>query len=91
MGLGICPSRLTVTNLVCAVRESLLGHAAKHWTTYERFYYRAVWSLPEVSRLVLTGVVAPLVWEHALVEQVVDLKIYDTTCDRCGKHVAYAG
>jgi len=89
-GWVLCRSRPTVTNLVCTIGQSLLGHAAKHWTTYERFFYRAAWSLPQVSRLLLTRVVAPLIREHA-VERVVDLKIDDTTCGRCGKHVAYAG
>jgi hypothetical protein len=38
----------------------------------------------------LVRVVAPLVEEHAT-ETVIDLAIDDTTCGRCGKHVAYAG
>ena len=89
-GWVLCRSRPTVTNLVCTIGANLLGHVAKHWTTYERFFYRAVWSLDEVSRLLLVHVVAPLVEAHA-VERVIDLKIDDTTCGRCGKHVAYAG
>ena len=83
-------SKPTVTNLVCTIGSSLLGHVAKHWTLYERFFYRAVWSLEDVSRLLLVHVVAPLVKAHAT-EAVIDLAIDDTTCGRCGKHVAYAG
>ena len=32
-------------NLVCTIGTSLLGYAAKRWTVYERFFYRAVWLL----------------------------------------------
>ncbi|MBN1489626.1 MAG: transposase [Phycisphaerae bacterium] len=88
-GWVLCRSRPTVTNLVCTIGASLLGHVAKHWTVYERFFYRAAWSLEEVSRLLLVRVIAPLVQDQA-VEQVIDLKIDDSTCGRCGKHVAYA-
>jgi hypothetical protein len=89
-GWVLCRSKPTVTNLVRTIGRSLLGHAAKHWTTYERFFYRARWSLPQVSRLVLVRVIAPLI-ESVGVEPVIDLNIDDTTCGRCGKHVAYAG
>jgi hypothetical protein len=89
-GWALCRSRPTVTNLICTIGTSLLGHVAKHWTTYERFFYRAVWSIEEISRLLLTRVVVPLA-ETQAVERVIDLKIDDTTCGRCGKHVAYAG
>jgi hypothetical protein len=89
-GWVLCRSKPTVTNLVCTIGPTLLGHAAKHWTTYERFFHRSVWALPTVSRLLLVHVVAPLVKTHAA-ETVIDLKIDDTTCGRCGKHVAYAG
>ncbi len=89
-GWILCRSKPTVTNLVGTIGHSLLGHMAKHWTVYERFFYRAVWSLDAVSRLLLTGVVAPLIRAEAM-ERVIDLNIDDTTCGRCGKHVAYAG
>jgi hypothetical protein len=88
-GWVLCRSKPTVTALVCTIGRSLLGHAAKHWTTYERFFYRAVWSLPQVSRLLLVRMIAPLV-EAVGVERVLDLNIDDTTCGRCGKHVAFA-
>lgn len=89
-GWVLCRSKPTVTNLVGTIGGSLLGHVAMHWTVYERFFYRTVWSLGAVSRLLLTGVVAPLIRAQA-VEKVIDLNIDDTTCGRCGKHVAYAG
>ena len=89
-GWVLCRSKPTVTSLVCTIGTSLLGHAAKHWTVYERFFYRAAWLLPELSRLLLVEVVAPLVKRYAT-EAVIDLAIDDTTCGRCGKHVAYAG
>jgi hypothetical protein len=89
-GWVLCRSKPTVTNLVCTIGTSLLGYAAKHWTVYERFFYRAVWSLDYVSQRLLTQVVAPLV-KRCATEAVIDLAIDDTTSPRYGKHVAYAG
>jgi hypothetical protein len=89
-GWVLCRSRPTVTNLVCTVGSSLLSHAARHWTVYEKFFYRAAWELPEVSRLLLTRVIVPLIDRHAAGSQI-DLDIDDTTCSRCGRHVAWAG
>jgi len=89
-GWALCRSKPTVTALVCTIGRTLLGHAAKHWTVYERFFYRAAWSLPVVSRLLLVRIVAPLV-ESLGIERVIDLNIDDTTCSRCGKHIAFAG
>lgn len=89
-GWVLCRSKPTVTSLVGTIGRSLLGHLAKHWTAYERFFYRAAWALPELSRLLLVRVVAPLVESHGT-QCVIDLAIDDTTCGRCGKHVAYAG
>lgn len=89
-GWVLCRSRPAVSNIVCTIGQSLLGRAAKHWTTYQRFFYRAAWDLQEVSRLLLQKVVVPLI-EACGREQVVDLSIDDTTCGRYGKHVALAG
>ena len=50
-GWVLCRSRPTVTCLVCTIGSGLLGHAAKHWTSYERFFYRASWALLDVSRV----------------------------------------
>lgn len=90
-GWVLCRSRPTVTNLICTIGSSLLAHAAKHWTVYERFFYRAAWSLPQLSRLLLTRVVVPLIDRRGGGGGEIDLDIDDTTCSRCGKHVAYAG
>ena len=90
-GWVLCRSKPTVTNLVCTISDRLLGHVAKHWTVYERFFYRAAWSLPAVSQLLLRRVVMPLVdaqggGTNAPVELIFD----GTTCGRSGRHVAYA-
>jgi len=89
-GWVLCRSRPTVTNLICTIGSSLLGHAARHWTVYEKFFYRAAWSLPQVSHLLLARVIVPLLDRCALHPQI-DLAIDDTTCGRYGKHVAWAG
>jgi hypothetical protein len=89
-GWVLCRSKPTVTNLICTIGSSLLDHVGRHWTVYERFFYRAAWSLPELSRLLLVRVVVPLIDRCAIGVQI-DLDIDDTTCSRCGKHVAWAG
>jgi DDE superfamily endonuclease len=89
-GWVLCRSRPTVTNLVCTIGSSLLGHAAKHWTVYEKFFYRAAWTLPQVQRLLLMRVIVPLV-DRCAIGSEIDLNIDDTTAGRCGKHVAWAG
>jgi hypothetical protein len=89
-GWVLCRSRPTVTNLVCTIGSSLLGHVARHWTVYEKFFYRAAWSLPQVSRLLLVRVVVPLI-DRCAVGGEIDVDIDDTTCGRCGRHVAWAG
>lgn len=89
-GWVLCRSRPTVTSLICTIGSALLGHAARHWTVYEKFFYRAAWSLPQVSHLLLTRVIVPLIDRCGLTPQI-DLAIDDTTCGRCGKHVAWAG
>lgn len=96
-GWVLCRSRPAVTSVVLTVGTRLLGHAARHWTAYERFFYRAAWSLEEVSRLLLARVVVPLLDEFGAVASgangppPVSLNIDDTTCGRYGKHVAFAG
>ena len=89
-GWVLCRSRPTVTNLVCTIGGSLLGHVSRHWTVYEKFFYRAAWSLPHLSRLLLVGVVLPLI-DRCAVDAEIDLAIDDTTCARYGRHVAWAG
>ena len=50
-GWVLCRSKPTVTSLVCTIGGSLLGHVAKHWTVYERFFYHTRWSLDDVGGL----------------------------------------
>lgn len=92
-GWVLCRSRPTVTSIICTIGSSLLGHRAKHWTVYERFFYRAQWSLDTLSRLLLTRVVVPLVDAHGVDGAGAPLELIfdETTCDRTGRHVAYAG
>jgi len=91
-GWVLCRSKPTVTNLICTISDHLLGHVAKHWTVYERFFYRAVWSLPAVSQLLLCRVVMPLVDAQGRgADAPVELIFDGTTCGRSGRHVAYAG
>jgi hypothetical protein len=89
-GWVLCRSKPTVTSLISTIGSSLLSHAARHWTVYEKFFYRAAWSLPHLSQLLLARVIAPLI-DRCAVSSVIDLDIDDTTCGRCGKHVAWAG
>lgn len=94
-GWVLCRSKPTVTNLVRTIGPRLLGLAARHWTTYEQWFYRRSWSLAAMSRLLLTQVVGPLLEAEGDgppgAARVIELKIDDTTCGRHGKHVAYAG
>lgn len=101
-GWVLCRSRPAVTSVVLTVGSRLLGHAARHWTAYERFFYRAAWSLEEVSRLLLVRVVVPLVDDFGeggggpggparLGPAPLSLNVDDTTAARYGKHVAFAG
>ena len=59
-GWVLCRSRPTVTNVICTIGRKLLGHTIKHWTVYERFFYRAAWSLDRLSQLLLARVIVPL-------------------------------
>jgi len=84
--------RMTVTGIFCT-----LGTLAdRHWTVYQKFFYRAAWTLKELSLAVLTQVIYPLiaasgVFDPSTGQPVADLAIDDTTVARCGKHVAHAG
>jgi hypothetical protein len=74
-----------------------LGHLAdRHWTVYQKFFYRARWSLNELSMALLTHVIYPMIIESGVLDQVkgkpvADMAIDDTTAGRCGRHVAHAG
>jgi hypothetical protein len=63
-----------------------LGHrATKHWTAYQKFFYRAAWSPDELCVLALQRLIAPLLGDT------VHVAIDDTTCGPRGRHVAFAG
>lgn len=89
-GWVLCRCRPCVTNIVCTIGAKLLGHAAKHWTSYERFFYRAAWDLEQVCALLLGRIIAPLILHHTG-QAIIDLNVDDTTASRRGKHVAFAG
>jgi hypothetical protein len=91
-GWVLCPGRATVTHFICTIGASLHGQAAKHWTAYEKFFYRAAWEPAEVSRLLLAKVVGPLLQGRGDDDDgVLELLIDDTTAGRHGAHVALAG
>jgi len=82
----------TVTGMI----RTLGSLAIRHWTVYHKFFYRASWSLSELSARLLRAVVYPLILEAGLRDAgtgkpVADLHIDDTTTGRYGKHVAHAG
>jgi hypothetical protein len=82
----------TVTGMI----RTLGGLAGRHWTVYHKFFYRASWSLSELSAQLLRAVVYPLILQSALRDPrtgrpMVDLHLDDTTAGRYGKHVAHAG
>ncbi|KKM18481.1 hypothetical protein LCGC14_1665250 [marine sediment metagenome] len=81
MGWVLTPGVGTVTGMI----RTLGRWATKHWTVYEKFFYRAPWSLSDLSRLLLVRLVAPLLGPT------IDLNLDDTTCGPRGKHVALAG
>jgi len=81
---------------VTGIYRTLGDLADRHWTTYEKFFYRAAWSLQDLSLRLLTHVVEPLIRQSGVIDDqsgkpVVDLVIDDTTAARSGKHVAHAG
>jgi len=81
VGWLLTPGCGTITGMI----RTLGPAATKNWTVYHKFFYRAAWSLEELSRLLLVRLMAPLL------EEVVDVTIDDTTCGPRGKHVALAG
>jgi len=63
---------------------------------YEKFFYRAAWSLEALCLRLIAEVVSPLVAASGVTDPrtgqtVADLNLDDTTAGRCGKHVAHAG
>ena len=70
---------------VTGMTRTLGAAATKHWTAYQKFFYRASWTADDVARQVLVRLVAPLLGST------VDLNIDDTTCGPRGRHTALAG
>jgi hypothetical protein len=81
VGWILTPGAGTVTGMIRAMGPA----AVKHWTVYQKFFYRAVWSVEQLSALLLRRLVAPLLGRE------IHLAIDDTTCGPRGKHVALAG
>ena len=81
---------------VTGIFRTLGRLADRHWTVYQKFFYRAAWSLDVLNRALMVHVVAPMILESGAInpvsgKPVVDLAIDDTTAARYGKHVAHAG
>jgi len=81
---------------VTGIFRTLGNLADKHWTVYQKFFYRAAWSLKDLSEALLVQVIYPMIIESGMLDEstgkpVADLAIDDTTVGRSGKHVAHAG
>ena len=81
---------------VTGIFRTLSGLADRHWTVYQKFFYRAAWSLNALSVALLAHVIYPMileagVWDACTGKPVADMGIDDTTVGRCGRHVAHAG
>jgi len=81
---------------VTGIFRTLGKLADRHWTVYQKFFYRAAWSLEQLSQALVVKIIYPMILESGLFDQttgkpVADLAIDDTTVARCGKHVAHAG
>ncbi|MDY7009921.1 MAG: transposase [Planctomycetota bacterium] len=81
---------------VTGIFRTLGRLADRHWTVYQKFFYRAAWSLEMLSAYLMARVIGPMILESGQVDSVsgkpaADLAIDDTTAGRYGKHVAHAG
>jgi len=81
---------------VTGIFRTLGRLADRHWTVYQKFFYRARWSLDALSGALLRYVVLPMILESGRTHEatgspVADLAIDDTTAARYGRHVAHAG
>lgn len=81
---------------VTGIFRTLGNLADRHWTVYEKFFYRAQWSLKDLSVALLAHVIYPMILESGVLDEftgkpVADMAIDDTTVGRCGRHVAHAG
>jgi len=94
IALGWVLHRGTAT--VTGIYRTLGSLADRHWTVYEKFFYRPAWTLKDLSACLMTYVIGPMILESGVLDAAtgkpaVDLNIDDTTAARCGKHVAHAG
>lgn len=83
---------MTVTGIL----RTLGNLADRHWTVYQKFFYRAPWALKDLSTALLVHVIYPMILESGMSDEltgkpVADMAIDDTTVARCGRHVAHAG
>ena len=81
---------------VTGIYQTLGALADRHWTVYHKFFYRAAWTLEELSAWLMARVLLPMILESGALDgptgrPVVDLNIDDTTAARYGQHVAHAG
>jgi len=81
---------------VTGIFRTLGRLADRHWTVYQKFFYRAAWSLETLSCHLMMYVIGPMILESGLTDPdsgkpVADLAIDDTTAARYGKHFAHAG
>jgi hypothetical protein len=81
---------------VTGIYRALGSLADRHWTVYEKFFYRPAWTLADLSAELMARVLLPMIVESGALDaatgkRVVDLNIDDTTAARYGKHVAHAG
>lgn len=82
-GWVLCLGRPTLTRLVRSAGEG----AAKHVSSYNRFFSQGAWSLDDLWRHLLVQVLLPTLAPHGPLLLAVD----DTTTRRPGRHVAFAG
>lgn len=81
---------------VTGIYRTLGDLAVRHWTVYEKFFYRAAWSLEDLCLRLIQHVVSPMITLSAQLDPksgkpIADLNIDDTTVARSGRHVAHAG
>lgn len=81
---------------VTGIFRTLGRLADRHWTVYEKFFYRAAWSLEALSCYLMMYVIGPMILQSGATDPtngkpVADLAIDDTTAGRYGRHVAHAG
>jgi hypothetical protein len=81
---------------VTGIFRTLGDLADRHWTVYQKFFYRTRWSLNYLSTVLLVRVIYPMILESGVLDEftgkpVADMAVDDTTVARCGRHVAHAG